>query len=362
MTLRAPDYVMPPILMRAAFAALSRLDPERAHRAALAGLRFGLAGRADAEDDPLLAAEAFGLRFANPIGLAAGFDKDALAVIPLLRLGFGFVEAGGVTPLPQAGDPKPRLFRLAADRAVINRMGLNGRGIEAFVGRLAGLPAHPGVIGVNVAINKEGSEPERDYPQLVKKVAPYADYVAINVSSPNTPGLRDLQGAARLGAILTAIAEAVPERPPVLVKIAPDLSEDELAALIEAAIAGGARGLIVGNTTTRRPAGLRSKAASERGGLSGAPLYAPSTVLLARAFLLVRRRLTLIGCGGVSSGAEALGKIRAGASLVQLYTAFAYAGPALIPRIKRELAMALRAGGFSSVAAAVGAGAEEWSA
>ncbi|MGH7104410.1 MAG: quinone-dependent dihydroorotate dehydrogenase [Acetobacteraceae bacterium] len=350
------------LLTSAAFALLSRLDPERAHRVALAALRAGLAGRADAADDPLLASEVFGLRFANPIGLAAGFDKDAVAVLPLLRLGFGCIEAGGVTPCPQAGNPRPRLFRLPADRAVINRMGLNGRGIEAFVAEIAGLSRRTGVLGVNVAINKEGSAPERDYPALVKNVAPYADYVAINVSSPNTPGLRDLQGAARLRAILTAIAASVPNRPPILVKIAPDLSDDGLAALIEAAVAGGATGLIVGNTTTSRPPGLRSKQAAEAGGLSGAPLYTLSTALLARAFLLVRGRLTLIGCGGVSNGTEALGKIRAGASLVQLYTAFAYAGPALIPRIKTELATALRAGGFASVQAAVGTGAEKWSA
>lgn len=353
---------MTPLLPSAALALLSRLEAERAHRLALAALRAGLAGRADAADDPLLASQAFGLRFANPIGLAAGFDKDAVAVLPLLRLGFGHIEAGGVTPRPQAGNPRPRLFRLPADRAVINRMGLNGQGIEAFVARLAGLSRRAGVLGVNVAINKEGSVPERDYPALVRDVAPHADYVAINVSSPNTPGLRALQSAAPLRSILAAIAAAVPNRPPILVKIAPDLSDDELAALIEAAVAGGASGLIVGNTTTARPPGLRSKQAAEAGGLSGAPLYALSTTVLARAFLLARGRLTLIGCGGVSNGSEALGKIRAGASLVQLYTAFAYAGPALIPRIKSELAAALRAGGFASVQAAVGTDAEQWSA
>jgi len=353
---------MTPALASVALPCLSRLDPERAHRLALAALRLGLAGRAEAADDPLLTTEAFGLRFANPIGLAAGFDKDAAAILPLMRLGFGFVEAGGVTPRPQAGNPRPRLFRLQADRAVINRMGLNGQGIDAFVGRLATLPSLPAPLGVNVAINKEGAAPERDYPALVSAVAPYADYVAINISSPNTPGLRDLQSAARLAAILAAIMASAPKRPPILVKIAPDLQEEELAVIVETAIAHGAAGLIVGNTTTARPTGLRSAHAAETGGLSGAPLYALSTAVLARAFRLARGRLALIGCGGVSNGAEALGKIRAGAGLVQLYTAFAYAGPAVIPRIKNELAAALRAGGFASVSAAVGTGATEWSA
>ncbi len=353
---------MTPALASQALPLLSRLNPERAHRLALAALRLGLAGRADAADDPLLAAEAFGLRLANPIGLAAGFDKDAAAILPLMRLGFGFVEAGGVTPRPQAGNSKPRLFRLVADRAVINRIGMNGQGIEAFVARLAALPPLPAVLGVNVAINKEGAVPERDYPALVAAVAPYADYVAINVSSPNTPGLRDLQAAPRLAAILAAVRASAPNQPPILVKIAPDLQHEELAAVVETAIAGGAAGLIVGNTTVTRPPGLRSRHATETGGLSGAPLYPLSTAVLARAFRLARGRLTLIGCGGVSSGAEALGKIRAGASLVQLYTSFAYTGPALIPRIKNELAAALRAEGFASVAAAVGTGAAEWSA
>ncbi|MDA8051630.1 MAG: quinone-dependent dihydroorotate dehydrogenase [Rhodospirillales bacterium] len=345
---------MNPALASWALPLLARLDPERAHGLALAGLRLGLAGRAGEADDPILATEAFGQRFANPIGLAAGFDKDAVAVLALMRLGFGFVEAGGVTPRAQAGNPRPRLFRLAEDRAVINRMGMNGRGIEAFVARLARLPERPAVLGVNVAINKEGARPERDYPALVAAVAPHADYVAINVSSPNTPGLRALQDKARLAAILAAIAAQVPKRPPVLVKVAPDLDEAALAGVVETALGGGAAGLIVGNTTTARPAGLRARAAGEAGGLSGAPLYALSTAALARAFRLARGRLILIGCGGVSNGAQALGKICAGASLVQLYTAFAYAGPALVPRIKRELAAALRAGGFSSVAAAVG--------
>ncbi len=337
---------------------LRRVDPERARDLALLALRLGLVRADTTPDDPVLGVRALGKPFRNPIGLAAGFDKDAAAVLSLMRLGFGSVEVGSVTPLAQIGSPRPRVFRLVEDRAVVNRMGMNSQGIERVRSRLADLGERPAVLGVNVAINKEGAVPERDYPVLVAAVAPYADYVAINVSSPNTPGLRDLQTAPRLSAILAAIMSAVPKRPPILVKIAPDLQHEELAAVVETAIASGAAGLIVGNTTTTRPPGLRSRHATETGGLSGAPLYALSTAVLARAFRLAGGRLTLIGCGGVSSGTEALGKIRAGASLVQIHTAFAYEGPSLIPRIKRELAAALRKKGFRSVAEAVGVDAE----
>jgi len=332
-------------------------DPETARNLALCALRLGLVRRAQTAHDPALATTALGLHFPNPIGLAAGLDKNAVAVLPLMRLGFGFVEAGSVTPWPQPGNPRPRVFRLAADRAVINRMGMNNQGLERILPRLAALQRRPAVLGVNVAINKEGSEPERDYPALVAAVAPYADYVAINVSSPNTPGLRDLQGDARLAAILGAIAGRVPKRPPVLVKIAPDLSDQALERLVDTAVAGGAAGLIVGNTTIARPPGLRSPEAGEEGGLSGVPLFARSTEALARVHRRSAGRLTLIGCGGVSNGRDALEKIKAGASLVQIYTAFAYEGPALVARIKQELAAALKAEGFASVASAVGAGA-----
>jgi dihydroorotate dehydrogenase len=275
-----------------------------------------------------------------------------------MRLGFGFVETGTVTPRPQPGNPRPRLFRLDADQAVINRMGFNNGGLAAYVVRLAARPRGPVVLGANVGINKDGAEPERDYPAMIAAVAPYADYAVINVSSPNTPGLRDLQGEARLRGILRAVAREVPNRPPLLVKIAPDLAPDGVAALIETCVAEGVQGLIVSNTTISRPPGLRSPLAAEAGGLSGAPLFRLSTAVLARAFLAARGRLALIGVGGVATGQDALAKIRAGASLVQLYTGFAYAGPALIPRLKRELAAALRAAGFTSVQQAVGSGAE----
>jgi dihydroorotate dehydrogenase len=277
-----------------------------------------------------------------------------------MRLGFGFVETGTVTPRPQAGNPRPRLFRLDPDRAVINRLGFNNAGLQAYSRRLAALSDRPVPLGANVGINKEGADPVRDYPALVAAVAPFTDYVVINVSSPNTPGLRDLQGEARLGEILAAV-EKVADRPPVLVKIAPDLAPEGLAAVVETCVAHGVQGLIVGNTTITRPEGLRSPLAREAGGLSGAPLFALSTAVLARTFLLARGRLTLIGAGGVFSGADALTKIRAGASLVQLYTAFAYHGPALIPRLKAELTVALKAAGFARVSDAVGTAAREFS-
>jgi dihydroorotate dehydrogenase len=349
---------MTPSIASALLPLLRRLDPERAHEIALHALRLGLAGAAREYDDPALAVTALGLRFSNPIGLAAGFDKNAVAVPALMRLGFGFVETGTVTPRPQAGNPRPRLFRLHHDDAVINRMGFNSAGLDGYLVRLARRPRGPVVLGANVGINKDATDPESDYPALIAAVAPHADYAVINVSSPNTPGLRDLQGEARLRAILRAVAERVSKRPPVLVKIAPDIGDEALAALVETCVAEGAQGLIVSNTTVSRPPGLRSPSAQEAGGLSGAPLFALSTAVLARAFLFARGRLLLIGAGGVSTGEHALIKIRAGATLVQLYTGFVYAGPALIPRLKRELAEALRAEGFARVQDAVGKDAQ----
>ena len=345
---------MTPSIVTALMPLLRRTDAERAHRLAITALRLGLAGRDTAPDDPALRVRALGLLFPNPIGLAAGFDKDALALRGLRRVGFGLIEAGTVTPRPQPGNPRPRVFRLEAVRAVINRYGLNNRGLAPYVARLAALPRGRVPVGANVGINKDGADPERDYPALIAAVAPHADYVVINVSSPNTPGLRDLQGEARLAAILAAVRKAVPRRPPLLVKIAPDLPDGGLEAIVETAVRHGVEGLVVSNTTVSRPGTLRSRAAGESGGLSGPPLLAPSTRLLARAYRLAAGRLVLVGCGGVSTGGDALRKIRAGAHLVQLYTAFSYGGPAVIPRIKRELAAGLREAGFRSVMDAVG--------
>ncbi|MGI4945833.1 MAG: quinone-dependent dihydroorotate dehydrogenase, partial [Janthinobacterium lividum] len=267
---------MTPSLASALMPLLARADPERAHRLAITALRLGLGGRDAQPDDPALHIRAMGLEFRNPLGLAAGFDKDAMALRGLRRLGFGFIEAGSVTPLPQPGNPRPRVFRLLEDGAVINRYGLNNRGIAAFTERLAALPRGPVQrsvpVGVNVGINKDGADPERDLPALVAAVAPHADYIVINVSSPNTPGLRDLQGEARLAAILAAIAAGAPSRPPLLVKVAPDLPDGGLEAIVETAVRHGVDGLIVSNTTVARSASLRSRWAGEAGGLSGRPL------------------------------------------------------------------------------------------
>jgi dihydroorotate dehydrogenase len=349
---------MIPALASALMPLVRLADAERAHGLGLTALRLGLAGCDRTPQHPRLAVRALGLDFRNPIGLAAGFDKNATAVAPAARLGFGFIETGTVTPLPQAGNPRPRLFRLEADAAVINRMGFNNDGLAAYLPRLAaGRAAAPTAVpvGANVGINKEGADPERDYPALVAAVAPHADYVVINVSSPNTPGLRDLQGEARLRAILEAVRQAVPKRPPLLVKIAPDLSEAGLEAVVAATIEGGAEGMIVSNTTISRPPGLRSPRAGETGGLSGAPLFELSTDMLRRAAALARGRLVLIGSGGVATGRDALAKLCAGATLVQVYTAMVYHGPALIGRIRRELLAALDAHGFATAADAVGA-------
>ena len=349
---------MIPKISTAVLPLLRRIDPETAHSLALWALRLRLAGGDRQPDDPVLATHALGQDLTNPIGLAAGFDKNAVAIAPLMRLGFGFIEAGTVTPQPQSGNPRPRLFRLDSDRAVINRNGFNNQGLSAYLSRVATRKRTTVAFGCNVGINKDGADPERDYPLLVEAVAPHADYVVINVSSPNTPGLRDLQGEARLRAILRAVGERVTRPPPLLVKISPDLPIDDLGGLVETCVAAGVQGLIVSNTTVSRPPGLRSPAAHQAGGLSGAPLFPLATAVLARAHLLARGRLTLIGVGGVLSGLDALTKIRAGAALVQLYTGFALSGPALIPRIKTELAAALRAAGFANVQQAVGTDAE----
>jgi dihydroorotate dehydrogenase len=338
---------------------LRALDAEAAHRAALAALRLGLAGVDARPDPPILAARLFGRALPNPVGLAAGFDKDAVAVAALFGLGFGLVEAGTTTPRPQSGNPKPRLFRLPEDRAVINRMGMNNVGVAAFAARFAALPRPlPGLLGANVGINKDNADPERDYPDLYEAVAPHADYVTMNFSSPNTPGLRDLQGEARMASILSAVAirrTGLPQRPPVVVKIAPDLAADALPPIVETCVANGVAALIVSNTTISRDPALRSAAKAEAGGLSGRPLFAASTEALRRVYPLARGRLELIGCGGVEDGATAYAKLRAGASVVQLYTALAFEGPALVGRIKAELAALLARDGFATAADAVGA-------
>jgi len=340
---------------------LRLLAPEAAHRLTIRLLSAGLGFYTSGADDPILETRLWGRRFPNPIGIAAGFDKNAEAFRAVLRLGFGFAEVGSVTPRPQPGNPKPRLFRLTEDRAIINRMGFNNDGVEAVARRLRARGRLPGPLGINLGKNKDSVDAAADYVRGVQALGPYADYLVINVSSPNTPGLRALQGREPLAALIEAVKrarrEAVPEAPPpLLVKIAPDLQPEDKHDIAAVALDSGIDGLIVSNTTIARPPGLRSPHRAEAGGLSGAPLFGPSTELLAEMYRLTQGRLALVGVGGVASGADAYAKIRAGASLVQLYSALVYDGPGLVGRIKRELAQALRRDGFSNLSQAVGAG------
>lgn len=339
--------------------ALRLLDPEAAHRVTITALKAGLGPGRRGPADPILATTLAGLALANPIGLAAGFDKNAEVAGPMLAAGFGFVECGTVTPRPQAGNPRPRLFRLTQDRAVINRLGFNNAGLEAFAANLAARP-RAGIVGANVGANRDSADRVADYVAGLTRLWGLADYFTLNVSSPNTPGLRDLQAGAALIELLDAVlaarqALAAGGDKPIFLKVAPDLKDGEVIAIAQAARRFGLDGLIVGNTTVERPAGLRGAHRGEAGGLSGAPLMAPSTRLLRTFHEAGGGRLILIGTGGVASGADAYAKIRAGASAVQLYTALVFHGPGLIARIGRDLAARLRADGFAGVAEAVGA-------
>jgi dihydroorotate dehydrogenase len=336
--------------------ALRGLDPEDAHGWAIRGLKLGLGPRGG-RDDPILATTVAGLALPNAVGLAPGFDKDAEVYGPMLRAGFGFVECGTVTPKPQAGNPRPRLFRLREDQAVINRMGFNNRGLEAFAGRLA--MRGPGIVGANIGANKDSEDRIGDYVTGLSRLWGLASYFTINISSPNTPGLRALQTKAALEELLGRLAEARDALPPagrvpMFLKVAPDLEAGEVETLVEVCLARGLAGIIVSNTTVSRPT-LASRFGGETGGLSGAPLTALSTRVLGKFAQAAAGRLELIGVGGIASGADAYAKIRAGASAVQLYSALVFEGPALVGRIKRELAERLRADGFASVRAAVGA-------
>ncbi|MSP94825.1 MAG: quinone-dependent dihydroorotate dehydrogenase [Alphaproteobacteria bacterium] len=348
-------------LDRLALSALYTLPPETAHHAALFALEHGLVGARPEPNDPILATDVLGLRFANPIGMAAGFDKDARVVDAMLSVGFGFTEAGTVTPRPQPGNPKPRLFRLSEDDAVINRLGFNSGGVDAFARRLAARP-RKGIVGANVGKNKETEDGAADYVAGIEKVANLADYLVCNISSPNTPGLRAMQMRAPIEDLLKRVLAARDrvmagkKKPPLLAKVGPDLTSEQMRDIAEVALATGIDGLIIGNTTIDRPASLKSRDQKEAGGLSGAPLLAPATACLAEIYRLTGGRITLIGCGGVASGADAYAKIRAGASLVQVYSALVFQGTSLANRIKRELAACLRKDGFSRVADAVGSG------
>jgi dihydroorotate dehydrogenase len=348
------------VLDRLARPLLRLVDPEDAHSLALAALRLAPVSRPPA-DDARLAVTAFGLTFSNPIGVAPGLDKNALVPEALLRFGFGFVEVGTVTPRPQAGNPRPRVFRLEADQAIVNRLGFNSEGLDAVRERLAARADRGGIVGVNIGANKESPDRCADYVALIAALAPVASYFAVNVSSPNTPGLRDLQQRAMLDDLLARVMEAreraaaaAAGRKPVLLKIAPDLALAELDDVVAVARARGVDGMIVSNTTISRPAGLRDDAAAQSGGLSGRPLFRLSTRILAETFVRAEGAFPLIGVGGIDSGAAAFAKIKAGASLVQLYTGLVYRGLDLVAAIKTELGDFMRLARYDRLAEAVG--------
>lgn len=342
---------------------IHKLDAETAHRLTIAALAAAPALR-PAADDPVLATEAFGFSFPNPVGLAAGFDKHAEAIDGSLGLGFGFVEIGGVTPLPQPGNARPRVFRLAEDEAVINRYGLNSEGMEAVAARLAARRKRGGLVGVNLGANKDSADRAADYAILTRRLAPLADFLTINVSSPNTPGLRDLQAESALDDLIARVLAARGEaaangKPtPILLKIAPDLTLPELDGMVAVARKRRIDGMVVSNTTIARPQGLRSEARCETGGLSGKPLFAPSTRLLAETYRRVEGQFPLIGVGGIDSAATAFAKIRAGASLVQFYSAMVFKGPGLVGEIKAGLAREARKAGLPRLSVLVGRDAE----
>lgn len=341
--------------------ALRLLPPEAAHTATIRALKAGAGPVQHAPDPPVLRTRLAGLDLPNPIGLAAGFDKNADVPDAMLAAGFGFVECGTVTPLPQTGNPKPRLFRLEEDGAVINRLGFNNEGLAAFCARLRRRSARPGVVGANIGANKDAADRMADYELGLRRVWLHAGYVTVNISSPNTPGLRGLQDKGALDELLGRLSQArtplerAHGRRPLFLKVAPDIDETAVQDIAEAALAAKLDGLIVSNTTIARPDTLASRHRSETGGLSGRPLMASSTRVLAWFRAVLGDRLALIGVGGIASGAHAYAKIRAGARAVQLYTGLVYGGPALVGAIKAELAERLTADGFRTVADAVGA-------
>ncbi|WP_417317310.1 quinone-dependent dihydroorotate dehydrogenase [Emcibacter sp.] len=343
---------------------LFALSPETAHGLVIRLLKAGLVPSAHERDDDALRTKLWGLEFPNPVGLAAGFDKNAEVADAMLAQGFGFVETGTVTPRPQPGNEKPRIFRLEKDLAVINRLGFNNRGLEAYMARLArrrGL-GKPGIVGANIGANKDSDDPIQDYVTGLDRLLSYADYFTVNISSPNTPGLRKLQGREALDELLTrlvATREAALNRlsvvPPLLVKIAPDLDEAEKRDIADIIVKHKVDGLIVSNTTIGFREQLRSSHREETGGLSGQPLFEFSTAVLADMYRLTEGKIPLIGVGGVSNGRQAYEKIRAGASLIQLYSALIYHGPGLVGTIKKELLECLRRDGYSEISQAVGA-------
>ena len=339
---------------------LRMLDAEDAHRLALLALKLPPFVKLTA-DDPRLAVRAFGLNFPNPVGMAAGFDKHGEVPDALLRRGFGFVEVGTVTPLPQAGNPRPRVFRLPRDQAVINRLGFNSEGAEAVLRRLAARANHGGIVGLNIGANKDSSDRIDDYVRLIERFSPVVSYFAVNISSPNTPGLRELQQGGMLDALLARVMDARARMSraagitPVLIKIAPDLTLSELDDIVTAARRHRVDGMVVGNTTVARPPVLRERGlAKEAGGLSGAPLFALATRIVAETYVRAEGAFPLIGVGGIDSGERALVKIRAGASLIALYAALVFHGLRLLSAIKSELSAELRRRGHGGIDELVG--------
>jgi len=341
---------------------LHRFDPETAHGLSLTALRLGLAPLPGPVTTARLKTEVAGLKLPNPVGLAAGYDKNTVALRPLSRAGFGFLEVGAATPLPQEGNPKPRLFRLTEDRAAINRFGFNNEGASAIAARLALRQRGPVPVGINLGANKTSTDRAADFSQVLALCGPYVDFATVNVSSPNTEKLRDLQGPAALAALLAGVIQvrdalAVPI--PIFLKIAPDLGPDDLAALAEVAVSCGVSGIIATNTTLSRE-GLRAPQALQVGGLSGAPLFERSTRILAQLSKLTQGKLPLIGVGGIGSADQAYAKIRAGACAVQLYTAMVYQGLSVAADIARGLDTLLARDGFATVAEAIGTNRDPW--
>jgi len=340
---------------------LLALPPERAHDLAIKSLELGLYPRASQPDDKRLAQHLFGLDFPNPIGMAAGFDKNARVAGKLLGMGFGFVEVGTLTPRAQSGNASPRLFRSIVDRAIINRLGFNNEGQDAALQRLKRRVG--GVVGVNLGAGRTSPDRIGDYVSGIARMAEVASYFTINISSPNTPGLRDLQAPEALDALLKRVQDAraaLPRKPALLVKLAPDIADEELPEVVRVIVSHGVDGIVVSNTTLSRE-GLRDQGfAKEAGGLSGRPLFARATRMLARIYQLTEGRLPLIGVGGIDSPVTALAKIEAGASLIQLYTGLVFEGPSLIGRIKQALGEAMECTGAENLKLLIGARADEW--
>jgi len=349
------------LIERLGLAALHKFHPETSHGLSIAALKSGLAPLSGQVNTPRLATTIAGLDLPNPIGLAAGYDKNAEVIAPLTKAGFGFIEVGAATPRAQPGNPKPRLFRLTQDQAAINRFGFNNQGMEAIGARLAARP-NTGIVGLNLGANKDSSDRAADFALVLAHCGPYLDFATVNVSSPNTEKLRDLQGKDALGALLNGVLETnagLSTPIPIFLKIAPDLTSDEIADIAYVARVTGISGIIATNTTLSRE-GLTSKDWGEQGGLSGAPLFEKSTRVLAQLSQLCGPDIPLIGVGGVSTAAQAYEKIRAGASAVQLYTALVYGGLSMVSDIAKGLDALLERDGFANVADAVGSGRADW--